>query len=614
MKARKITASILCIVLCICLLASCNKNGGSQPVYENGVYVPKDDIKITVWQTQGTDYTAKALKGSIVEEWLVNKTKVKVDNIYGNDGGQWDAKLSKLIAGDCLPEIVACGGYQGPAHFSKLNDLKQVWELTPEILQKYAPNVWKRTPKEFWDKIKVDGKIYGIPYLSEPTEVTQPDATEEELTFIRQRYVKPVNKIFHDATYGLYIRDDISKKLFPESKTYDELVALLEERQEPIGEELLDIPIKSTEDYIKLMYDIKDAGIKEKGKTVYAFGYDGGDNWGSLVWLGSQMMGYLGHAYTGTWNNATKKIEIPLVREEVKEAARIQNKMLSDKVIDPESMAHTSAQYKEKVLNGQYAIAPLNPLGGLTMVNDQLADLGKPYRYRPLYTQVPAIENYPVYEEMKTWSGSLCITKTASEAEFYQILNWIDTQFSDEFESVCYWGPEDAGLYTEDENGKRTFKDERFTKYYIEGDKTVLTAEETLGLGGPNNEGYSICGLFSVMSSTYSRWRPEVHKQYVKYKPTVTSGFSFKVDSEYVTGVDTYPPCQGWSSEYADIPEVVTFWAERGQWENSIKIAVASPVEKFDSAWDSAIKELNNIVDIKAMEEKMTKIARKLAK
>ena len=71
-------------------------------------------------------------------------------------------------------------------------------------------------------------------------------------------------------------------------KSYDEIMAILEERQEPIGEELMDIPIKSSEEFIEFMYKIRDLNLTENGRKVYAFGYagDGTDNWEALVYLG----------------------------------------------------------------------------------------------------------------------------------------------------------------------------------------------------------------------------------------------------------------------------------------------------------------------------------------
>ena len=37
--------------------------------------------------------------------------------------------------------------------------------------------------------------------------------------------------------------------IYPEAKSYDEINAILKEKQAPVGEELLDIPIYSQEDF-----------------------------------------------------------------------------------------------------------------------------------------------------------------------------------------------------------------------------------------------------------------------------------------------------------------------------------------------------------------------------
>ena len=57
-------------------------------------------------------------------------------------------------------------------------------------------------------------------------------------------------------TYHTWIRRYFENVL-SEAKSYNELVALLEERNEPIGDELLDIPIKSTQSLSILCIKLK---------------------------------------------------------------------------------------------------------------------------------------------------------------------------------------------------------------------------------------------------------------------------------------------------------------------------------------------------------------------
>ena len=54
----------------------------------------------------------------------------------------------------------------------------------------------------------------------------------------------------------------------------------------------------------------------------------------------------------------------------------------------------------------------------------------------------------------------------------------------------------------------------------------------------------------------------------------------------------------------------MTYWSARDQWENAFKIAfTANSDEDFDAKWDAALAELSRIVDVKALEDAMTKAA-----
>lgn len=607
LKLKKFLVPVA-IIMIGCILMSCTSGGNGKSGEER--------LELTVWNTQGTDYMGKELKRNIVEEWLVNKTNVKVSNIYGNDGGQWDAKLTKLVATGNMPDVVVCQAGQGATHFAKLDSMQLIKPLTKEMIKEHAPEVWNRTPESAWDRISAeDGRILGIPYELKPSEVTLPNIGEEELDFIYSTKVSYKNDITAQATGALFIRDDILKKLVPEAKSYDELVTLLEEKNTPIGEDMLNIPIFSTQEYIDFMYKISDMNLTENGKKVYAFGYSGGDLWESLTYLGAEMYGYKTHNYTATWNWEKRRIEVPLVEEIVRSAAKTQNKMLADRVIDPESLAQTLSQFEQKVLGGQYAICAAQMLGDIASINKQLEDAGKSYRFVPFWTQVPAQKGYEAYTNDNLFSSSLCFTTNLSDEEMIQVLKWINVQYTDEYEQIKCWGPESEGLYTENADGTRTFKDERFTKYYVEKDKSALSPDDTLGIQGPSDQGYQVGGLFGVspVQSGISKWLPEVMARKESFVPNCASGFRIPHTSEHVKNVKTSPQSSPWAAEYSEIKEVVDYWGARGQWESFFKTSLASDVDQFDANWDDAIRKLNEIVDIKTMTDKMTEIALPLA-
>ncbi len=607
-KTNRILSLTLAALTTVGMFAGCKKEQKTE-LPSDGPYTPTNQLQLTIWETQGTDYSpTEQPKENLVENWLEEKTLVEIKNIYGNDGGQWDSKLSKLVAGNTLPHIVHCGGYQGPAHFAKLNQLGQVWELTPEMLQKYAPELWKRTPSKYWEQMKVDGKILGIPYGFPESREIYTNATDEEYEFIANLKPRNVTDVTYQPNDCFWIRDDILKDIYPEAKSYDELCKALEEKGAPLEDELLDIPIKSTEEFVDFLYKIKEKGYKEHDKTVYAFGYNGGDNWVGLSWFGADMCGYKNHNYASTWNKNTQRIEIPIAHDVIKEAAKLENQMINDNVIDPESLAHTLSQYREKVYNGQYAIIAPSYVGSTTTINKQLEADGKNFRFRPFITQIPAQKDYPAYKEEASWANSICLLKTLSEEQVAQVLNWINTQYTDEFEQVRYWGPKEAGLYTETEDGKRQFTDERFTKYFIENDATALpTVDDRKGLGTYG------CEMAVLPTTGVGKWAPEVMYRVKKLTPAMGSGFCFTAESEHVKDVVTYPPCQIWSSVYAEVPEVVEFWGARDQWESKFRMALAADKNDFDSKWSDAVDNLNDIVKIEDLEEAMTKIAKPLA-
>ena len=595
MKKKTLLSALLIFIL---LFSGCGKKPDNISTGEikDGIFQPVKDMKISVWTTQGSDYAPeKQPKENVVENWLVEKTRVKVDNIFGNGGGQWESVLTRLIAGDNFPELVHCGGGQGGAHFARIAQADKIWELTPEILEKYAPDIWKKVPKLMWDKMSVDGKIYGIPYDFPVSKDISDDISDEEVELWGKQYA--------DAGTNIWIRDDILKQLYPDAISYDEAMAVLNETNRPIGDYLCDVPINSTEDLLELMNKIQALNLKVENKQVYAFGYAGADCWVPYSLFGGEMMGYTGHFYTSSWNDETKEVRLPLLESIVEEGALIQNRLVRDKIIDPESLVNTDAQYKEKVLNGQYAMAILSAVEHPPLINAALEAAGKPYRYRPLYTQIPAAKGYEQNMEPISWGSSVGILKTVKEQDVPQILNWMNTQFTDEFEEIRYWGPKEAGLYKE-EDGKRTFIDDRFNQKYIDHAGNALPDDETKGLN-------STVGLFSLKFVNQSKWDPMFYNGVRKYELVPFGGGQFATGSKYIIKPIVAPPSQAWSAEFAQLELVKKYWSSRSQWEDPFKLALsAKSDEEFLEKWEKAKENLYSIVDVDKMLEEMTEIAR----
>ena len=239
----------LTCIMAVTALTSCGSDTDS---FKDGeAFKPTKNLGITIWNTQGTNYEpGEKLEKNIPYEWLKERTLVSVDNIYGNDGGQWDTKLSRLVMGDNMPEVVVCGSGQGVSHFSTLANQKQIWEFDVDMLKKYAPNVYKRIPEDVLKKFMKDGKLIGIPYQLPSNETTQPWMDKETLDYVKNN----VQKNTSDENMALWIRDDVLKKIYPNAKSWSDIQNLADQKNGPIGDDMFDIPINTTEEYINFMY------------------------------------------------------------------------------------------------------------------------------------------------------------------------------------------------------------------------------------------------------------------------------------------------------------------------------------------------------------------------
>ncbi len=589
--------------------ASASETSSAEPTG----YTPEKELELTIWNTQGTDVQAvEKPKEDIPGDWLAAKTKVKIKEFYGNGGQQWEAKLTTLVAGGNLPDLVLTQSGQGPAHHAKLHEGDLNWELTPEMLEKYAPDVWKAVPQYIWDSIKIDGKIYGIPFslaVDKEIDPTLDDRFVDAFSTPKERVTWSGN-----STNPLAIRDDILKKLIPTAMDYSEIMNLIKASNAPIGDKLI-LPVKSTEEYKKLMYDIKDMGLKEGNKPVYSFGYDGGDNWLALAVLGSEMLGYKGeYYYTGYLNIPEKKMDFGLLNPVFKQAASIQNQMINDKVIDPESLVHNAEKFKEKVMNGQYAIIAPGWVGGIDKVNEEIEKSGKTYHYVPFFTQVPQLPEFPAFKEgPPTFNETLSLLKTLKEDEVPQVLNWINTQFTKEWQEIKFWGTKEAALYTENADGTRTFKDPNMEKFLVDGDMSAMEWRDAKGLNF-NNKPFSGgtpgfwtgIGRWSGGTNEYS---PAYLNNKISYQ-LLSRAMKIPSSSDWAKGFIPVPHVQAWSAEYANIPEVQKLWSTRASWEDPFKVTLtAKNQEEFNKKWDAAAANLKKVIDVDKMLEEQTKVA-----
>ncbi|THF80351.1 type 2 periplasmic-binding domain-containing protein [Cohnella fermenti] len=563
-------------------------------------------LNLSYWYSHGSDIPAISNpKENVPGTWLEEKTGVHLKEAIGNGGQDPIVKLGMMVAGNMLPNIAFSSNQIG---FDKALEGNLLWELTPETLQKYAPDVWASIPSYAWDAVKKDGKIYGIPFDLQNTLYSEVEGKSADWLSYYGPAPQSVTWSSTSSSSGFLIRDDILKQLYPDALDYEEAMKLIGSTDGSIAEKFI-LPIKTTDDYVKLMYNIKNLNLKVNNRPVYAFGYPKGDNWTALTALGSEMVGYKSYNYMTMYNSKENKLEFGLMTPAVKKAAQLQNQMIRDEVIDPESIVHTSEQFQEKLLSGQYAITSVLEtamvgIGNLDKLNEMLKDNGADFQYVPLFTQIPNLPEYPAQYVVPVSGGAnsyMWLLKTIAEEDLPQVLNWFNTFFTDEYEEIKYWGPAELGLYTE-ENGVRAFKDATLQQGLIEGDSSI-DARDLKGFytRSPDN-------LFFEIKRYPTEWSYEFMYRNTK-KNIINAMTKFPSTSPYATSVIKMPEMSTWKADFKDIPEVTDLLNARADWEDAFKYAlIAKNDTEFEKKWQEAIKTLQSDADIDQLLEKQWQI------
>ena len=174
MSLRKLTALILSVLMCLSLLAGCTAPAGTTDTEPAG---------------QSTDAGEEGEKEAEAEPVSELEPETVTMYLLGNKGDNFDDAydkineiLKKKINTTVNVEWISWGeGNKYSLLFSGGEDFEMIFtasqwanyettvalggfaELTEEMLQKYAPDVWEQWPADAWTQAKINGKIYMIP-------------------------------------------------------------------------------------------------------------------------------------------------------------------------------------------------------------------------------------------------------------------------------------------------------------------------------------------------------------------------------------------------------------------------------------------------------------------
>ncbi len=172
--SKKLVSLGLALTMSVGLLAGCggsndaanattaaaNKGGSADAAAKtfNGVDISEHvDLKMYLLGDRTPDFDAVYAEiNKILEEKL--NASISVDFL---SWGEHDTKYSMLFSSQEDFDLIFTASSWG--HYEQTVSLGGFYEMTPEFIQTYAPDIWGVVPAMAWDQAKIEDKIYMVP-------------------------------------------------------------------------------------------------------------------------------------------------------------------------------------------------------------------------------------------------------------------------------------------------------------------------------------------------------------------------------------------------------------------------------------------------------------------
>lgn len=590
---RKISV-FLAVIMALSSLSGCGKEENTAVINVEDVYPwnaqeldDSSDVpdwtgpvtELTYWCGHGTSAGIyEKMENDVVTPELERVTGIKFNNDdrVDNGGQSFDVKLSMLLASNDLPNVV-----RNPGSLPKLVEADVLYDLKPYI-EKYCPNVVKKYPQICFDTIETSGGKEGSLYAI-PTGVGG-----DYLNTVEGFDTKKIGQSPIEYMGFVYVRDDILKKIYPNAKTQDEIEKMYLEKGEFTEEDILDVPIKSYDDFVGFLRKIKALNIKEGGKTVYpTYAFTGTDNWSVMQCMWTVLDGRgSNYNYMFTyWDKEADKVELALKQDFFKNSLSVWNGLVREDIVSPDSLIDPNDTFKEKLNSGLYAVTSSMDVPD----ENALKTAGKNFRYRKVYLDIPMNTNkFVPLRQSSFGTENIAVFKTTSESQLIQLLRYIDFSVSDLGEKLMSWGPRSAGLWQEID-GKRKFVDKDVEDYVVYGVENSAKSYNLI-----NKNGVYPTGTSMVLPFAYGNIG-KFHPTYVYDKEPSASdakaAFSIgnvrKYDYVYFT---VSPDLWNYTDESDTVKQA---WSNRVNVENALtKILASSSEENFEQNYNQMLEVL----------------------
>ena len=622
-KEEKKMMKKLFVPLLFFLLAS----GYVAMAYGGRAKAPEGEMKKITIDILSTGPPTKPAVEDVVTPVLREKTGVTGNLVpHPTIEGASNAQIVEaMITAGSLPHIVAQHHIPPQTEAQKVfHDRGMAWNIDEPTIREYMPNFTKRMDqwgdmKAYIDNVKsYNNTNYLIGHQFAVTSLPK---------FANQYKGNPVydKNAVYQWGYTLGLRDDILKKIHPSARSEKEQAQWYVDKfdpNKPTAQIYSDVPIQSMDDlyvYLKKVKDVIDRdNLRAGGDKMIPAQVNANQHPQSIAYSFLTAYGYVW--VEPQMFRAKDKAYYNYMQPYFKEVLRWYNKLFNEGLLDPEVFIKPDAQLQEEFTRGRFAV--FNNWSNYQPARDFAKDNNLPYGWRVILCWWPPTfkqadqdgTNFPA-TYYNHFTNNI-VTKTVEEEDLAQVLGWLDYHYSEEFDILASWGPEEFWTGSgQRRRFKAAYKDlENFQAYGIVGG---AEAKDGYYYGVTRYAPFSIdAGAINWETSLalfFSAW-PDAPQYVYPYKKNIEGNYDQDMHFRYVayeTGqqVNFYPQV-GWTwNDINSIPSVSKLlyqWFGAAPVSDAITQTVRGSVEDFeknfenlymkyfkDEGYDEMLKEYN---------------------
>ena len=558
-------------------------------------YAGQNKIELTAWSV------SELLSGKKSSDDVVSKEIERVTGVSFKENGIVDNKDSTAeqrynqLSMTGLPDIAYGRGWIDP---------EALWDLT-DLVDKYCPTIKARMPESVWKATQVtggeSGKVYGIPYALGNVGLSEIDTEADPQKTVMFEYN-------HEPYPYIMVRDDVLKAAYPEAKTQAEIDALYETQGYFTEEDLFDVEITSAQqfrtEFLPKIQNVLDTAKNPDGtyrytmkggrkvKAMLVTGGQDADTWDFMGVTIPKLLGATGTHYNTHftyWDKQTQKIELMLTQDFYKNEVYEWAKLINEgTIVSKEGMTTVHSTIQSEYNSGYYAIGYLSNSYPQGMQCQYTSENGQTERvqYRKVYMKIPVGDHFEFMSSGAPIPHSVMFFKdSVRESDLPQLLRWLDYQCSRLGDKLYAWGPSSAGLFNEDENGVRTYKDEELANQMVYSTATMGSLVQKYNLSNASLPSAQPVFPFCVYGTSTAH--PKASYDLSKVDGLINSFFSSATVCKDIKpiGIAKKSSLHEWTD--SDLEGIENIWGKRAGIEADLKqiLLAGSSRSAFDAAY-----------------------------